>query len=144
MDPCLTVVTLGVSDLARARTFYCEGLGFRASGAGNEHITFLDAGGTVLALYSREALAADACLPPQGSGFGGVTLARNVGSRAEVDAFIERARQAGARILKPAQEVFWGGYSGYFSDPDGHPWEVAHNPYWTLSPRGLVELPGPA
>ncbi|MFO0579958.1 MAG: VOC family protein [Polyangia bacterium] len=141
MIPSPTVITLGVADLVRARAFYCDGLGFVASSSGNEHIVFLKTAGIVLALYSRAALAEDACLPAEGSGFGGVTLARNLGSPAEVDAFLARAQQAGARILKPAQKVFWGGYSGYFADPDGHPWEVAHNPFWRLSPAGLVELP---
>ena len=141
MNPCLTVITLGVSDLARARKFYCDGLGFRPSSSSNEHIVFLRAGAIVLSLYSRESLAQDAHLPADGSGFGGIALARNLGSKAEVDQALAVAQQAGARILKPAQEVFWGGYSGYFADPDGHPWEVAYNPHWTLSPAGLVELP---
>lgn len=141
MNPCVTVITLGVSDLARSRKFYCEGLGFAPSSSSNEHITFMQAGGVVLALYDRSSLAHDANLPAQGSGFGGVTLARNLGSKAEVDAALATAERAGGRILKPAQEVFWGGYSGYFADPDGHPFEVAYNPYWTLSPSGLVELP---
>jgi hypothetical protein len=137
----LTVVTLGVSDLARSRRFYCEGLGFLASSTSNEHVVFIDAGGVVLGLYAREPLAKDAQLSPEGSGFGGVTLARNVGAKAEVDAALEAARKAGAQILKPAQEVFWGGYSGYFADPDGHPWEVAYNPHWKLDADGRVALP---
>ncbi len=143
MHPSPTVITLGVSDLSRARAFYCQGLGFVASSAGNEHIVFLKTSGVVLALYSRTALAEDACLPsaPVGNGFSGVTLARNLGSPAEVDAFLEQARRAGAKILKPAQKVFWGGYSGYFADPDGHAWEVAHNPFWKLGVTGLLELP---
>lgn len=140
MSPRLTVVTLGVTDLPRSRRFY-EALGFRASRTSNEHVVFLDAGGVVLGLYPRALLAEDACLPESGSGFGGVTLARNVSTRAEVDAALALAKTAGGAILKPAQEVFWGGYSGYFSDPDGHPWEVAHNPHWQLDGRGLVELP---
>jgi uncharacterized glyoxalase superfamily protein PhnB len=142
MSPCLTVITLGVSDLVRARTFYCAGLGFQPSSSSNEHIVFLHAGGVALALYDRDSLAHDANLPATGSGFGGVTLARNLGSKAEVDAALARAEQAGGRILKPAQEVFWGGYSGYFADLDGHPWEVAYNPHWTLSQDGRLELPG--
>jgi uncharacterized glyoxalase superfamily protein PhnB len=143
MHPSPTVITLGVSDLPRARAFYCQGLGFGASSSSNEHIVFLKTSGVVLALYSRTALAEDACLPvgSGGTGFGGITLARNLGSPAEVDAFLERARQAGATILKPAQQVFWGGYSGYFADLDGHPWEVAYNPHWQLGASGLVELP---
>src|SRR5579871_5345993 len=99
MEPRLTVVTLGVSDLSRARRFYCEGLGWRASSASNEHIVFIDAGGVVLALYPRERLADDAKVDPAGSGFGGVTLAHNVGSKSEVDAALAAAQKAGARIL---------------------------------------------
>jgi catechol 2,3-dioxygenase-like lactoylglutathione lyase family enzyme len=139
--PRLTVVTLGVHDLRRSRAFYCDGLGFRASSASNESIVFVDAGGVVLALYRRKLLADDANLSPEGTGFGGVTLARNVGSPAEVDAALDTARRAGASILKPAQGAFWGGYSGYFADPDGHPWEVAFNPHWELDPAGRVVLP---
>jgi uncharacterized glyoxalase superfamily protein PhnB len=136
----LTVVTLGVQDLARARAFYCDGLGYRASSRSNESIVFMDAGGVVLALYRKKLLADDANLPSEGSGFGGVTLARNVASKAAVDAALEVAKGAGATILKPAQQAFWGGYSGYFADPDGHPWEVAYNPYWKLDAAGRVVL----
>jgi catechol 2,3-dioxygenase-like lactoylglutathione lyase family enzyme len=142
--PCLTVVTLGVSDLARSRRFYCDGLGFSPSSASSEHVVFLDAGGVVLALYPRDHLAKDAQVSPEGSGFGGITLARNVGTKREVDAALEVARKAGAAILKPAQEVFWGGYSGYFADPDGYPWEVAFNPHWRLDASGRVVLTTPA
>jgi hypothetical protein len=138
--PHLTVVTLGVHDLARSREFY-EALGFQASSSSNESIVFMDAGVVVLALYRRKLLADDANLPSEGSGFGGVTLARNVGSRADVDAALDSATKAGATILKPAQEAFWGGYSGYFADPDGHPWEVAYNPHWKLDAEGRVVLP---
>ena len=138
--PRLTVVTLGVHDLARSRAFY-ESLGFRASSGSNESIVFMDAGGVVLALYRRKLLADDANLSSEGSGFGGVTFARNVASRAEVDAALDVAKSAGAHILKPAHEAFWGGYSGYFADPDGHPWEVAHNPHWKLDAAGRVALP---
>ncbi len=139
--PRLTVVTLGVQDLARSRAFYCDGLGFRASSGSTEGITFIDAGGVVLALYRRKLLADDANVSSEGSGFGGVTLARNVRSKAEVDAALEVAKKAGAAILKPAQVAFWGGYSGYFADPDGHPWEVAFNPYWKIDAAGNVVLP---
>jgi uncharacterized protein len=139
--PRLTVVTLGVHDLARSRSFYCDGLGFRASSGSNESIVFMDAGGAVLALYRRKLLADDANIPTEGSGFGGVTLARNVGSKAEVDAALVAAKKAGASILKPAHEAFWGGYSGYFADPDGHPWEVAYNPHWKLDAAGRIVLP---
>ena len=141
MNPRITVVTLGVSDVARSRRFYCEGLGFTASSASNPHVVFIDAGGVVLGLYSRDALAEDAQLPAEGSGFGGITLARNLPSKAEVDAALLVAEKAGAKILKTAREVFWGGYSGYFADPDGHPWEVAYNPHWSLDAAGGVILP---
>ncbi|HVU02841.1 MAG TPA: VOC family protein [Polyangiaceae bacterium] len=141
MTPRLTVVTLGVKDLPRARGFYCNGLGFRASSASNESIVFIDAGGLVLGLYPRHLLAEDARVKEAGSGFSGVTLAWNVAKKADVAAALARAEKAGAKILKPAQDVFWGGHSGYFSDLDGHLWEVAHNPHWKLDARGSVELP---
>jgi catechol 2,3-dioxygenase-like lactoylglutathione lyase family enzyme len=142
MDRRLTVITLGTTDLQRARRFYCDGLGWRASSASTDGIVFFDMGGVVLALYPREQLAEDARRDPAGSGFGGFTLAQNVATKAEVDAALEAAKRAGGTVLKPAEDTFWGGYSGYFADPDGHPWEVAWNPHWTLSAKGLVELPG--
>jgi predicted lactoylglutathione lyase len=136
----MTVVTLGVSDLKRSRAFY-EAWGFKASSSSNENITFLDAGSLVLGLYSRAALAEDAHVEAKGSGFGGITLAQNLGSKQAVDETLAAAVKAGAKLLKPAQEVFWGGYSGYVADPDGHPWEVAFNPHWPLSAQGAVQLP---
>jgi catechol 2,3-dioxygenase-like lactoylglutathione lyase family enzyme len=139
--PGVTVVTLGVRDLSRSRAFYCEGLGYEASSASNENIVFLRGGGIVLSLFGRDALAHDANLAPAGSGFAGVALARNVKSRAAVDAALEVVKKAGGTILKPAREAFWGGYSGYFADPDGHLWEIAHNPHWKLDSSGLVVLP---
>ena len=120
MEPRISLITLGVADMARARRFY-ETLGWRASGPG-EGVTFFQAGGMILSLYGREALAADAHLPAEGSGFGGITLAYNVRERADVDRVLTEAKAAGAIILKPAEDAFWGGYSGYFADPDGHPW----------------------
>ncbi len=137
----VTVITLGVRDLASARAFYVDGMGLAASASSNEHISFLH-GGVVLALFGRDALAKDACLEPtESTGFSGVTLAWNVGSRAEVDQGLARAAAAGAKIQKPAAEAFWGGYSGYFADPDGHVWEIAHNPFWELDADGAVLLP---
>jgi len=138
MEQRLSVVTLGVADLERARRFY-EGLGWRR---GNKHpeVIFFQLNGLVLALFSREQLAADAKVPAGGSGFGGVALAFCTRSRAEVDAVMAEAEAAGARILKPAEDAFWGGYSGYFADPDGHPWEVAWNPEWELTAEGDVKL----
>ena len=141
MEPRITVVTLGVADLALARDFYVTGLGWKASSSSNEHITFIDAGGIVLGLYPRNLLAEDAKVNPKGSGFSGVALAQNVTSKSEVDSALQTAVKAGAKLLKPAQEVFWGGYSGYFADLDGHIWEVAYNPHWQLDAQGRVVLP---
>lgn len=141
MDQRLNIVTLGVSDLARARRFYCQGLGWTSTSASNGDIEFLELGGVVLALYPRHLLAEDARLPSTAGvapGFGGITLAQNVGSKVEVDRALEAARLAGATILKPAQEASWGGYSGYFADLDGYPWEVAYNPHWPLGPDGRL------
>ncbi len=139
MEQRLSVVTLGVADLARARRFYEQGLGWRRANE-SEEIVFYQIGGVVLALYPRAALAEDAQLFDAGRGFGGITLAYNVREREQVDAVLKEAAAAGATILKSAREVFWGGYSGYFADPDGHPWEVAWNPHWTLGPDGGVIL----
>jgi hypothetical protein len=139
MDQRLSVVTLGVADLARARAFY-EALGWQSSSKPEEGVVFFQSGGMVLALWSRAELAADSGTVDSG-GWGGVTLAHNVRSRAEVDAVIERARAAGATIPRAGAETFWGGYSGVFIDPDGHPWEVAHNPFWTLDEDGSIHLP---
>jgi catechol 2,3-dioxygenase-like lactoylglutathione lyase family enzyme len=141
MPSRITVVTLGVTDLARSRRFYAGGLGFPMAKGSDENIVFLSAGGVVLGLYPRQALAEDAHVSPEGSGFGGITLACNVATKAEVDAALARAEKAGARILKSARDVFWGGYSGYFADPDGYPWEVAFNPFWELDEKGQVLLP---
>ena len=140
MEQRLSVVTLGVADLERSRRFYEDGLGWRRGNASDE-VVFFQIGGAVLALFPRDALAEDARLPAEGSGFGGVTLAQCVRTREEVDAVLAEAAAAGATILKPAQDVFWGGYSGYFADPDGHPWEVAWNPHWALGDDGGVKLP---
>jgi uncharacterized protein len=141
MEQRLSVVTLGVTDLERARRFYEEGLGWQR---GNRHaeVVFFQLPGMVLALFGRSDLAADAKLPAAGSGFGGITLAYCTRSREEVDAVLAQAAAAGATILKPAEDAFWGGYSGYFADPDGHPWEVAWNPEWTLADDGSVRLKG--
>lgn len=142
MEPRLSLVTLGVADVAKARAFY-ERLGFRASNASEDNVAFFDAGGVVLALYGREALAEDACVSGGGArgGFSGVTLAHNVASEKDVDAVLAAAVAVGARLVRPAQAVFWGGYSGYFADPDGHLWEVAYNPFFPLDASGRVVLP---
>jgi catechol 2,3-dioxygenase-like lactoylglutathione lyase family enzyme len=139
MEPRLTLITLGLRDVARARAFY-QTLGFKAAKASQESVTFLDAGGVVLALYGRAALAEDATVADSAPGFPGVALAHNARSEAEVDKAINQAVAAGGRLVKPAGKVFWGGYSGYFADPDGHLWEVAYNPYFKLGADGCVEL----
>lgn len=134
----VSVITLGVADLPHARAFY-EALGFRTGAAPDDDVVFFQAGDMVLALWGRSKLAEDSCVSDRG-GWGGVTLALNLGSREEVDAAIEEARRAGARIGREPAETFWGGYSSVFIDPDGHPWEVAHNPHWTLTPDGGVHV----
>jgi uncharacterized protein len=138
MEQRVSLITLGVADLGRARRFY-EALGWRASGE-PEGVVFFQAGGMVMALWGREALAEDAGVSPGGGGFGGVALAHNTRSREEVDAVLAEAQAAGARVLRPAQETFWGGYSGYFADPDGHVWEAAFNPGWPLDADGAVRI----
>ncbi len=138
MDQRVSLITLGVADLDRARRFY-EALGWRR-GNKDEGVVFFQIPGAVFALWSRAALAGDARVADTGAAFGGMTLAYNARSREEVDAVLAEAEVAGATILKPAEDVFWGGYSGYFADPDGHPWEVAWNPGWTLDAEGRVSL----
>jgi len=145
MDQRVTMITLGVADLAATRRFYEDGLGWRPAQA-LEGVAFYQAGGMVLGLFPRAELAKDARLgdtpiDDTGAGFGGIALALNMRSKAEVDAVLAEAEAAGATILKPAEDAFWGGYSGYFADPDGHPWEVAWNPFWTLAPDGAVTIP---
>jgi len=140
MEQRLSIVTLGVSDLARSREFY-ERLGWRRSMAKAEGIVFFQTGGMALALFPRDELAKDANVAVQGQGFQGFSLAYNTRSREEVDAVLAEAKAAGAAILKPAQEAFWGGYSGYFADPDGFLWEVAWNPFFAISEEGAIRLP---
>lgn len=137
----LSLVTLGVAVLARARVFY-GALGLTPGPASNDHVAFFDMDGVILALYGREALADDATVSPEGMGFAGLTLAWNLASPEEVDAAIETALAAGATLVKPPEKVFWGGYSGYVADPDGHLWEIAHNPFFPFDERGAVRLPG--
>lgn len=134
----VSLITLGVSDLDRARDFY-SALGWEAATSPDD-VAFFQAGDMVLGLWDRGRLAEDSCVADSGS-WGGIALALNLGSPAEVDAAIEEARAAGATIGREPAETFWGGYSGVFVDPDGHPWEVAHNPHWTLGPDGSVRLP---
>lgn len=140
MEQRVSIVTLGVADLERSREFY-ERLGWRRSMSQSEGIVLFQAGGMALALYPREELAKDANVSSDGDGFRGMSLAYNTCNRDEVDSTLEDARAAGAKILKPAQEAFWGGYSGYFSDPDGFLWEVAWNPFFAITEDGSIRIP---
>lgn len=141
MRPRINLVTLGVKDIAAARAFY-ERLGFKASPAGNDSVAFFNANGVVLGLYGHDALAEDAGVntSPQPA-FRGVSIAWNAESEAAVDAIFKHAITAGATPVKKPAKVFWGGYSGYFADPDGHLWEVAHNPFFPLDGGGHIQLP---
>jgi predicted lactoylglutathione lyase len=138
MEQRLSLVTLGVGDLARARAFY-EALGWTTGAGADDDVVFFQAGGMIVALWSRASLAEDSGVEDSG-GWGGVTPAYNARSPAEVDAVIEEARRAGARVAREPAATFWGGYSGVFVDPEGHPWEVAHNPHWTIAEDGSVHL----
>lgn len=140
MKQRVNVITLGVADLARARRFYAA-LGWETGAAPDDDVVFFQAGETVVALWDRARLAEDSCVE-DGGGWGGITLAVNVASPEEVDAIAAEARAAGARIGREPAETFWGGYSAVFIDPDGHPWEVAHNPRWTVTEDGGVRLAG--
>ncbi len=134
----VSVITLGVRDLSRARAFY-EALGWQTGAEPDDDVVFFQAGDMVLALWDRARLAEDSRAEDTG-GWGGVTLALNLGSPEEVDAATEEARAAGATIGREPAETFWGGYSSVFIDPEGHPWEIAHNPAWTLTSEGGVRL----
>ena len=140
MESGVSIVTLGVSDLARSSEFYAR-LEWKKSSASSEGIVFFQAGGMALALYPRAELAKDANVSTEGSGFCGVTIAYNTRTHDEVDSVLAEAERAGARIIKPAQEAFWGGYSGYFADPDGFLWEVAWNPSFPIAADGAIRLP---
>jgi len=140
-SPNITLITLGVADVASATRFY-EALGFvKSKRASQEDVTFMRAGGVVLALWGRQAQLEDASAEGTWTGNGGIVVAQNLASEAEVDRAMTRAEAAGARILKPAAKAFWGGYNGYFADPDGHVWEIAFNPFWQLDEQGRVKLP---
>ena len=138
MEQRVSLVTLGVRNLARSRAFY-EALGWTTRAEPGDDVVFFQAGGMIVALWDRAALAEDSGMADSG-GFGGVTVAQNVRSPAEVDAVMAEAERAGAAVTRAAGETFWGGYSGVFVDPDGHPWEVAHNPRWTIHDDGSVSL----
>ena len=137
----ISIVTLGVDDLARSKAFY-EALGWEVAGSSDDEICWFETSDSYLGLFGREALAKDAALRAEPKAeFGGITLAICVESEAAVDAVFETATAAGARVLKPAERAEWGGYSGYFADPDGHPWEVAHNPSFPIGEDGRVTIP---
>jgi predicted lactoylglutathione lyase len=140
MDQRLSLVTLGVRDLERARRFY-EGLGWTSGAAPADDVVFFQTGGMIVALWGRDQLAEDSGVE-DGGGWGGVTLAYNTRSADEVDTVIEQARAAGGAIVREPGETFWGGYSGVFVDPEGHPWAVAHNPGWTITADGSTLLGG--
>jgi predicted lactoylglutathione lyase len=138
MEARVSLITLGVRELDRSRRFY-EALGWKTGAAPRADVVFFQAGGFIVALWDRARLAEDSGVQDSG-GWGGVALAYNVSSPREVDAIIEEAREAGATIAREGGTTFWGGYSGVFVDPDGHPWEVAHNPDWTLHEDGTISL----
>jgi uncharacterized protein len=139
MEQRLSLITLGISDLERARKFY-EALGWKTGAEEADDVVFFQAGCMVFALWGREQLAEDSAVSV-GSGWGGITLAYNTRSQEEVDQVIEQARKAGATIGREPAETFWGGYSGVFIDPDGYPWEVAHHPHWTIEENGALTIP---
>jgi predicted lactoylglutathione lyase len=137
----LSLITLGVADIAKSTAFY-EQLGFvRSKTASQESVSFFQAGPVVLALWGRDEQRDDAQAAELWTGNGGIVVAQNVASEDAVDVMMARAEASGARILKPATKTFWGGYNGYFADPDGHVWEVAFNPFWELDEDGRVKLP---
>jgi hypothetical protein len=138
MEQRVSLITLGVSDLARARAFY-EALGWTSNAAPNDDVVFFQSGGTIVALWNRAQLAEDSVVTDSG-GWGGITLAYNTRSPVEVDDVLSEAAAAGAAIARPGAETFWGGYSGVFLDPDGHAWEVAYNPHWSIADDGSVSL----
>jgi catechol 2,3-dioxygenase-like lactoylglutathione lyase family enzyme len=138
MEQRISLITLGVEDVARSRAFY-EALGWKTGIEAGPEIAFFQAGPMVFSLWGREALAAESNLKDSG-GWGGITLAYNVRSPEEVDEVLAAAESAGGTIVKPAEKMFWGGYAGAFADPDGHPWQIAHNPNWPLGEDGAVTL----
>lgn len=140
MKQTISFITLGVSDLARSRAFY-QALGWQESSASQAAIAFFQAGSVAFALFQREALAEDASVASAGTGFAGFTLAHNVPSEAAVTTTLEEAVALGATLVRPADKVFWGGFRGYFADPDGFLWEVCYNPFIALDADGFVKLP---
>jgi catechol 2,3-dioxygenase-like lactoylglutathione lyase family enzyme len=141
MEPRITLITLGVASVARARKFYVEGLGWPVASFGGGEVAFLPLAGVVLALYRAADFAKDTGRPRDATGSAGVALAHNVRSRDEVDRVFALAKRAGASLLKPPEEKAWGGYAGYFADPDGHAWEIAWNPGFPMRADGSIALP---
>lgn len=142
MESRIHLITLGVHDLSIAVRFYRDGLGFPYSSASqDQEVAFFRLGGVVLALYPWHKLAEDATVPAAGTGFRGITLAHNVRQREDVSKVLTLAVTAGGTLVKPAQDVFWGGHCGFFADPDGHLWEVAWNPHFPFAADGSLELP---
>lgn len=139
MEQRLSVITLGVESLSKAKKFYTEGLGWKLSSHSQEGFAVFQIGGMVFALYPKQALAQEVSRPVV-QGFSGLTLAYNARSKAGVDATLDLAQDAGATILRKAEDNFWGGYSGYFSDLDGHVFEVAWNPFWPLDEHGNIDV----
>ena len=139
MKPRISMITLGVDDLKRSIEFYQKGLGFPRHGEG-EQVAFFNLNGSWLGLYGREALAEDAQISSEGTGFNAFAIAHNVHSEKEVDEVMQQALDAGAELVKQPQRVFWGGYSGYFKDPDGHLWEIAYNPFTWVGPQDDSEI----
>jgi len=140
MEPRVSVITLGVKNMKKSRAFY-EKLGFKASSASQTDVTFFDLSGVVLCLFPTKDLMHDAGIKKKGEGFGNVALAHNVRDKKDVDKVMAHAKKCGAKILRKADDVFWGGYNGYFADPDGHAWEVAWNPLWPMGRKGEIKLP---
>lgn len=140
MNQHVHIITLGVKDLETSRKFYSETLGWKPAQASSEGIAFFQAGGVVLALFSRESLAEDAMTSAEGSGFSGITLAYNARSESEVDEIIADLKSKGVKIVKEPQKVFWGGYSSYFADPNDYLWEVAYNPFFAFDKDGNLNL----
>lgn len=141
MEQRISIITLGVKDIAVSRRFYLDGLGWQETAPpSSDQVCFIEMNGVVLGLYGRDALAEDAQVSNEGSGFRGTALAYNTRTKEDVDAALDEAVAAGGTLVKAAEEVFWGGYSGYFADPDGHLWEIAWNPFATLDDHGNFSI----
>lgn len=140
MKQNFTLITLGATNFERAVKFYEKGLGWKKSKASMDDIAFFQLSGIILSIYPKKMLAKDATISGKGTGFGGITLSHNTSSEKEVEEILKKVVKHGAKIVKPAQKVFWGGYSGYFKDTEGHLIEVAYNPFWKLDKKGIVKL----